>query len=95
MPETLQSPVPTPLTALIEDEILFRDNIRQFADEKIRPLVKEMDEKGIFEKSLIQEFFQYRIHLERHLVHLLEFRGGRPSERDRMLANDQRIVERI
>src|ERR1700693_6196574 len=58
MPETLQSPVPTPLTALTEDEILFRDNIRQFADDKIRPLVKEMDEKGIFEKSLIQEFFQ-------------------------------------
>jgi hypothetical protein len=45
MPETLQSPVPTPLTALTEDEILFRDNIRQFADDKIRPLVKEMDEK--------------------------------------------------
>src|SRR6202162_2352534 len=58
MPETLQSPVPTPLTALTEDEILFRDNVRQFADDKIRPLVKEMDEKGIFEKSLIQEFFQ-------------------------------------
>ncbi len=34
MPETLQSTVPTPLTTLTEDEILFRDNIRQFADEK-------------------------------------------------------------
>src|ERR1700690_140525 len=55
---TLQAPVPTPLTALTEDEILFRDNIRQFADDKVRPLVKEMDEKGIFEKSLIHEFFQ-------------------------------------
>src|ERR1022692_1551389 len=50
MPETLQSPVPTPLTTLTEDEILFRD--------KIRPLVKEMDEKAVFEKSLIHEFFQ-------------------------------------
>ncbi|HET9409108.1 MAG TPA: acyl-CoA dehydrogenase [Candidatus Sulfotelmatobacter sp.] len=59
MPETLlQSAVPTPLTSLTEDEILFRDNIRQFADEKVRPLVKEMDEKGVFEKSLIHEFFQ-------------------------------------
>src|ERR1035438_8230939 len=58
MPETLQSAVPTPLTTLTEDEILFRDNIRQFADDKIRPLVKEMDEKGVFEKDLIQEFFQ-------------------------------------
>jgi butyryl-CoA dehydrogenase/short/branched chain acyl-CoA dehydrogenase len=54
----LQMPAPAPLTTLTDDEILFRDNIRQFADEKIRPLVKEMDEKGVFEKSLIEEFFQ-------------------------------------
>ena len=59
MPETtLQSALPTPLTTLTEDEILFRDNIRQFADERLRPLVKEMDEKGIFDKGLIHEFFQ-------------------------------------
>jgi butyryl-CoA dehydrogenase/short/branched chain acyl-CoA dehydrogenase len=47
-----------PLTVLSEDEVLFRDNVRQFADEKIRPLVKEMDEKGVFEHSLIDQFFQ-------------------------------------
>jgi alkylation response protein AidB-like acyl-CoA dehydrogenase len=58
MPETLQAAPPTPLTTLTDDEILFRDNIHQFADDKIRPLVKEMDEKGIFEKDLIHEFFQ-------------------------------------
>src|SRR5262244_3935825 len=58
MTETLQASSPAPLTTLNEDEILFRDNIRQFADEKVRPLVKEMDEKGIFDKELIQEFFQ-------------------------------------
>src|SRR5580692_9744373 len=58
MSETLQSPVPTPLTTLTEEEILFRDNIRQFADDKVRPLVKEMDEKGVFEKDLIHQFFQ-------------------------------------
>jgi len=59
MPETtLQAALPAPLTALTEDEILFRDNIRQFADEKVRPLVKEMDEKGVFEKDLIRDFFQ-------------------------------------
>jgi butyryl-CoA dehydrogenase/short/branched chain acyl-CoA dehydrogenase len=49
---------PLPLVALSEDEQLFRDNVRQFADEKIRPLVKEMDEKGVFERSLIDQFFQ-------------------------------------
>jgi butyryl-CoA dehydrogenase/short/branched chain acyl-CoA dehydrogenase len=54
----LQLPAPAPLTTLTEDEILFRDNIRQFANEKIRPLVKETDEKGVFEKSLIDEFFR-------------------------------------
>src|ERR1700761_3282531 len=59
MPEAiLQVALPAPLTTLTEDEILFRDNIRQFADEKVRPLVKEMDEKGIFEKDLIHDFFQ-------------------------------------
>src|ERR1700687_1539631 len=59
MPETtLQAAAPTPLTTLTEDEILFRDNIRQFADERLRPLVKEMDEKGIFDKDLIHQFFQ-------------------------------------
>jgi butyryl-CoA dehydrogenase/short/branched chain acyl-CoA dehydrogenase len=59
MPETtLQAAAPVPLTTLTDDEILFRDNIRQFADEKVRPLVKEMDEKGIFEKDLIHDFFQ-------------------------------------
>jgi len=59
MSETiLQVQAPNPLTTLTEDEVLFRDNIRQFADEKVRPLVKEMDEKGLFEKDLLHDFFQ-------------------------------------
>jgi alkylation response protein AidB-like acyl-CoA dehydrogenase len=49
---------PAPLVALTEDEVLFRDNIRQFADEKIRPLSREMDEKGVFDHGLIEQFFQ-------------------------------------
>src|ERR1700680_2831605 len=59
MPETtLQLPSPAPLTSFTEDEIMFRDNIRQFADEKVRPLVKEMDEKGVFDQDLIHQFFK-------------------------------------
>jgi alkylation response protein AidB-like acyl-CoA dehydrogenase len=59
MPETIASIAnPAPLTTLKEDEILFRDNIRQFAEERVRPLAKEMDEKGVFDKDLIQQFFQ-------------------------------------
>ncbi|HYX69714.1 MAG TPA: acyl-CoA dehydrogenase [Terriglobales bacterium] len=53
-----QKPAPAPLVALTEDEVLFRDNIRQFAEEKIRPLSKEMDEKGVFDKELVHQFFQ-------------------------------------
>jgi alkylation response protein AidB-like acyl-CoA dehydrogenase len=49
---------PQSLLALTEDEQLFRDSVRQFAEEAVRPLVKEMDEKGVFEHSLIEQFFQ-------------------------------------
>src|SRR5215468_2514100 len=58
MPETLQLSAPAPLTTLTEDEILFRDNVRHFADDKIRPLAKEMDEKQVFDHGLIEQFFQ-------------------------------------
>jgi len=58
MPETLQLASPGPLTSLTEDEILFRDNVRQFAEDKIRPLVKEMDEKAVFDHDLLGQFFQ-------------------------------------
>jgi butyryl-CoA dehydrogenase/short/branched chain acyl-CoA dehydrogenase len=58
MPETLQLTNPLPLTTLTEDEILFRDNVRQFAEDKIRPLAKEMDEKAVFDHGLIDQFFQ-------------------------------------
>jgi butyryl-CoA dehydrogenase/short/branched chain acyl-CoA dehydrogenase len=49
---------PRPLTSLSEDEQLFRDNIRQFAEERVRPLVKEMDEKQVMDSGLIKELFQ-------------------------------------
>src|SRR5262252_7896619 len=59
MPETVALDTnPSPLTTLTDDEILFRDNVRQFAEERVRPLAKEMDEKGVFEKDLIHQFFQ-------------------------------------
>ena len=49
---------PAPLVALTEDEVMFRDTVRQFADETVKPHVKEMDEKGVFEPSLIRNFFE-------------------------------------
>src|SRR5215475_311488 len=52
------APPPQPLVALTEDEVLFRDNVRQFADQALRPKVREMDEKGVFDHDLIEQFFQ-------------------------------------
>src|ERR1035438_8040817 len=54
----LAASAPPPLVSLTEDEVLFRDTVRQFADESVRPYVKEMDEKGVFEPKLIEQFFQ-------------------------------------
>jgi alkylation response protein AidB-like acyl-CoA dehydrogenase len=47
---------PQPLSVLTEDEQLFRENVRRFAEESIRPLVREMDEHGCFDPSLIEQF---------------------------------------
>lgn len=47
-----------PLTLLTEEEQLFVSSVRQFARERIQPLVREMDEKGVFEKALLDEFFR-------------------------------------
>ena len=35
-----------PLTALAEDERIFRDSVREFAEARVRPLVREMDEQA-------------------------------------------------
>ena len=47
-----------PLGAFSEDEQLFRDSIRQFAEERIRPLVRTMDDKQVMDSGLVQELFQ-------------------------------------
>ena len=83
MPETSS---PSPLTAFTEDEILFRDNIRRFADEKLRPLVKEMDEKGLFDQGLIDQFF----HLGLMSIEIPEqFGGGGGSFFEAILAVEE------
>jgi alkylation response protein AidB-like acyl-CoA dehydrogenase len=46
-----------PLTILTEDERIFRDSVREFAEARVRPLVREMDEEAKFPKSLIKELF--------------------------------------
>jgi len=46
-----------PLTALSEDERLFRSSVRDFADEQVRPLVSRMDQEGRIDPALIRQFF--------------------------------------
>jgi alkylation response protein AidB-like acyl-CoA dehydrogenase len=48
---------PRPLTSLTEEESLFRQSVREFAEQQIRPLAPEMDEQGKFSPDLIQQFF--------------------------------------
>ena len=44
---------PPPLTTLAEDEVLFRDSVRAFAEAEVRPLVREMDEHAKIPRPLI------------------------------------------
>ena len=48
--------VPRPLIELTEDEVLFRDSVRQFANDAVRPLSKEMDEKAVFDHGILEEY---------------------------------------
>jgi alkylation response protein AidB-like acyl-CoA dehydrogenase len=47
-----------PLNLLSEEESLFKDTVRRFADDAVLPLVKQMDEKGVFAGELIRQFFE-------------------------------------
>ena len=48
---------PRALTTLTDEEDLFRQSVREFAEQQIRPLAHDMDEAGKFSPELIQQFF--------------------------------------
>jgi len=50
--------VPPALTMLSEEEQMFRDTVRAFAQQTIKPHVRQMDEKSEFRHELIEEFFR-------------------------------------
>jgi alkylation response protein AidB-like acyl-CoA dehydrogenase len=47
-----------PLTVLADDEQIFRDSVREFADAEIRPLVREMDEQAKIPRTLVDRLFR-------------------------------------
>jgi butyryl-CoA dehydrogenase/short/branched chain acyl-CoA dehydrogenase len=51
--ETLRSP----LTLLSEDEEMFRDSCREFAESRVRPLAARMDREAQLDPDLIRELF--------------------------------------
>jgi alkylation response protein AidB-like acyl-CoA dehydrogenase len=55
MPEVQDTRMP--LTALSEDEQLFRDMVRGFAEQQVKPHVMDMDRAGAIPRELIDELF--------------------------------------
>ena len=47
-----------PLTVLAEDETIFRESVRAFAETEIRPLVREMDEHAKIPRALVDKLFE-------------------------------------
>lgn len=47
-----------PLTRLSEDEMLFRETARRFAEEQIGPLVRAMDEEQRMDAGLVKKLFE-------------------------------------
>ena len=47
-----------PLTQLSEEEQIFQQTVGSFAREALLPHVKDMDEKGLFDTKIIEQFFE-------------------------------------
>jgi short-chain 2-methylacyl-CoA dehydrogenase len=61
MPDITTDQRSLPLNDLSEDERLFRDQVRQFAEERIRPHVSRMDHEAAMPRSLVDECFDLGI----------------------------------
>ena len=62
----------TPLTTLSEDERMFRDTCRSFAEERIRPHVQRMDQEAKLDPSIIPGLFELGL----MGIHIPEDLGG-------------------
>jgi butyryl-CoA dehydrogenase/short/branched chain acyl-CoA dehydrogenase len=54
----VKAELPRALTQLSEEEALFQDSVRQFAADRIMPLVRAMDESQVFDSGLLRQLFE-------------------------------------
>ncbi len=59
--ETIAMTPGSPLTVLSEEEQMFQQSVRDFAIERVRPLVHRMDHDATMDKGLIKSFFELGI----------------------------------
>src|SRR5438552_4618699 len=59
--QAVEIPPGAPLTLLSEEEQMFQQSVRDFAIEKIRPLVHQMDHDAKMSEDLIDSFFELGI----------------------------------
>jgi len=55
--DAIEESLARPLTTLSEDEQMFRDSVREFAEGEIRKRVEEMDEQAHLDPSLLKQCF--------------------------------------
>jgi alkylation response protein AidB-like acyl-CoA dehydrogenase len=58
MSVTLPEVARPPITSLTEEELMFRDMVRQFAEENVTPLVHDMDRDATMDPALIKQLFE-------------------------------------
>ena len=58
MPAAANSAASAPLTQLSDEERMFQVSVRRFAQERLAPHVRAMDEAGIFRPELLRELFE-------------------------------------
>ncbi|HET7293249.1 MAG TPA: acyl-CoA dehydrogenase [Vicinamibacteria bacterium] len=61
MSETMTAPRSLPLSDLSEEEQLFREQVRDFAEKEVAPLIRKMDEEAKIPRELIDKCFQLGI----------------------------------
>ncbi|HEX2716177.1 MAG TPA: acyl-CoA dehydrogenase family protein [Gemmatimonadaceae bacterium] len=55
---TIETAARPALTTFSDEEIMFRDAVREFAEQEVRPRVMEMERAGKIDPALIAKYFE-------------------------------------